>query len=56
MFAKLSSQRLRALAEDLRTLGEQSPDAGQENVPDFAKCLSVCIRCELARRTRADDE
>ena len=56
MFAKLSSQRLRSLVEDLRTLGDQSPDVGQENLPRFAKCLSVFIRCELARRNQADDE
>jgi hypothetical protein len=51
VFNKLSSQRLRLMAEELGTIGEQEPELGTEKAVLFAKSLSILMRCELARRT-----
>jgi hypothetical protein len=60
VFAAVSSQRLRQMAEELGRLGDQEPDTGAENATRFAKCLSVLMRCEVARRLsqfqEADEE
>lgn len=50
VFNKLSSQRLRQMAEELGTIGEQEPELGAEKAVLFAKSLSILMRCELARR------
>lgn len=56
MFAKLSSQRLRQMSEELGRIGEQEPEPGAEKAILFAKSLSVLMRCELAERNRNDVE
>ena len=55
MYDKVSSQRLRQMAEELGRLGEQKPQPGEEKAILFAKSLSVLMRCELARRSNGDE-
>ena len=53
MFEKVSSQKLRELAEVLGSVyAERLEDM---KVAQFARTLSVVMRCELARR-KNDDE
>lgn len=56
MFDKLSSQKLRQMAEELGRLGDQEPEPGAEKALQFARSLSVLMRCELAERSKSDDE
>lgn len=57
MFAKVSSQKLRQMAEELGRIGDQySFGAKEEKALQFARSLSVLMRCELADRSKRDDE
>ena len=55
MFDKVASQKLRNIAEELATIGEEEPDGPFSTYPHFAKCLAVLMRVELARRSHADE-
>lgn len=54
MFSKLTSQRLRQMAAELATIGDEKPVPGVEKAIQFAKSLSVLMRAELARRVTDD--
>jgi hypothetical protein len=43
------------MAEHLAKIGEEQPDSDVFTYTHFAKCLSVLMRCELARRSNADE-
>jgi hypothetical protein len=43
------------MAEELAYIGEEEPDSVFSTYTHFAKCLSVLMRIELARRS-SDDE
>jgi hypothetical protein len=55
MFNKVKSQQLRTMAEELAHIGEEEPDSVFSTYTHFAKCLSVLMRIELARRSNADE-
>ena len=55
MFDKVTSQKLRELAENLATIGEEEPETIFDQYPHFAKGLAVLMRTELAERSRKDD-
>jgi hypothetical protein len=56
MFDRVASQRLRQLAEELGRIGEQPYNPSEEKACQFAKSLSILMRCELARRSHADED
>jgi hypothetical protein len=55
VFNKVKSQQLRNMAEELAIIGEEEPDSAFSTYTHFAKCLSVLMRIELARRSNADE-
>lgn len=55
MFDRVASQRLRQLAEDLSTIGDQPYNPSEEKAHQFAKSLSILMRCEIARRSHVED-
>ncbi len=55
MFNQVASQKLREMAEQLATIGEEDGDADLVAACHFAKCLSVLMRVELARRSNGDE-
>lgn len=55
MFNKVASQKLRTMAEELAHISEEEPDSVFSTYTHFAKCLSVLMRIELARRSNADE-
>lgn len=56
MFSKVSSQKLRQLAEELERLGKQEPEPGEESVLSYARGLAALMRCELTDRSWKNDE
>ena len=56
MFAKVSSQKLRQLAEELERIGKQEPPPGEEGAHAFARGLAAYMRCELTDRSWKNDE
>lgn len=54
MFNKIATERLVEIARELALIGEEEPPSIFDQYPHFAKCLSVLMRVEIARR--ADDE
>lgn len=54
MFDKVSSQKLREVAEVLG--GVYAERLEDMKLAQFARTLSVVIRCELAKRKPSDDE
>lgn len=55
MFNKVKSQQLREVATVLAQVGEEEPETVFDQYQHFAKCLSVLMRVELARRSNADE-
>ena len=55
MFSQVKSQQLRTMAEELAKIGEEEPETVFDQYQHFAKCLSVLMRVELARRSNADE-
>ncbi len=55
MFTQITSQKLRTMAEELAKIGEEEPETVFDQYQHFAKCLSVLMRVELARRSNADE-
>ncbi len=53
LFAKVSSEKLRLMAEELGGIYADCPE--DMKVAQFARTLSVMMRCELSRRSRAED-
>ncbi len=54
LFAKVSTDKLRLMAEELGGIYAEVYE--DTRVAQFARTLSVMMRCELARRAQADDE
>lgn len=55
MFNQVTSQKLRELARELATIGEEEPTTCFDQYPYFAKCLAVLMRTELAERNNRDE-
>lgn len=53
MFAKVSTEKLQVLAEELGRI--YAADHSELRVAQFARTLSVMMRCEVARRQRVED-
>lgn len=50
MFDKVPSEKLRHLSDELARIGEEEPDKVFSTYPQFARSLSVLMRCELVER------
>ena len=53
LFTKVSTEKLRLMAEELGGIYAECPE--DMKVAQFARTLSVMMRCELSRRSRAED-
>ncbi len=54
LFAKVSTDKLRLMAEELGGIYAETYE--DTRVAQFARTLSVMMRCELAKRAQANDE
>jgi hypothetical protein len=54
LFAKVPTEKLRLMAEELGGIYGECPE--DMRAAQFARTLSVMMRCELSRRSAAEDK